>query len=525
MNSLLSFFSRANRWPISKCQFALWAALAHTIIFNGALCTYLFTSLDIFSLSGLSIAASVFVIVWLANVLFFSIGVIVAPPLLILFLILTAVINAIALYYMFTYQVVLDKSMINNVFNTKPSEAFELLSPTLLIYGLLLGALPIASLLKFKILPATRWRVVGQLLVVSCLSSSFIYANASSWLWIDKHAKLLGGKILPWSYVGNTIRHLSAGSVTIEDQVLLPSATFLNNEKTVVVLIIGETARSHNFSLYDYSRQTNPLLEKRDLLILNKTTSCTTYTTASVACMLSSDIDTANIEPLPNYLTRIGADVIWRTNNWGEPPMAVSEYQKGADLVSKCQGDGCQFDENLLTGLAERIKSSDKDKVFVVLHTKGSHGPSYYAKYPSQFEKFTPVCRSEQLNDCTQQALINAYDNTILYTDYFINEAISRLELLTNIPSMLVYVSDHGESLGENGLYLHGTPYTFAPKYQKEIPFIIWRSNAMKARELVQNSAINQQGEFSHSNIFHTIIGAFKTNSPSYNKQLDILAL
>ena len=472
MKYLLSFFSRTNRWHVTKCQFSLWGSIAYTVIFNGALYTFLANNLDLFSLNGLLIAASVFVIVWLANVIFFSISLLIAPPLLLLFLMFTAIMNAIALYYMLTYQVVLDKSMVGNIFNTNPSEAYELVTPTLLIYSALLGGLPIALLLKFKIQAANRWRVVCQLLIVGGCCFAFIYANAASWLWIDKHAKLLGGKILPWSYVGNTIRYLSAGSVTVEDQILLPPATFSNREKTVVLLIIGETARSHNFSLYDYSRQTNPLLEQRDLLIFNQTTSCTTYTTASVACMLSHDIDTTDNEPLPNYLSRIGADVIWRTNNWGEPPLAVNEYKKGTELASKCQGNGCRFDEILLTGLVERITSSNKDKIFVVLHTKGSHGPSYYAKYPSQFEKFTPVCRSEQLSDCTQQALINAYDNTILYTDYFINEAISRLDKLKNIPSMLVYVSDHGESLGESGLYLTAHPIHLRRNIKKRFRFL-----------------------------------------------------
>ncbi|NRA85090.1 MAG: sulfatase-like hydrolase/transferase [Gammaproteobacteria bacterium] len=150
----------------------------------------------------------------------------------------------------------------------------------------------------------------------------------------------------------------------------------------------------------------------------------------------------------------------------------MDEYKKGTELASKCQGNGCRFDEILLTGLVERITSSNKDKFFVVLHTKGSHDPSYYAKYPSQFEKFTPVCRSEQLSDCTQQALINAYDNTILYTDYFINEAISRLDKLKNIPSMLVYVSDHGESLGESGLYLTAHPIHLRRNIKKRFRFL-----------------------------------------------------
>ncbi len=349
----------------------------------------------------------------------------------------------------------------------------------------------------------------------------FLYINSSSWLWIDKHSKLLGGKILPWSYIINTARYYSINLKSSDNQVLLPEGKFLNEKKTVIVLIIGETARAHNFHLYGYPRNTNPLLETAGVLTFKNTSSCTTYTTGSLACMLSYNSREKNAEPLPSYLTRLGVDVVWRTNNWGEPPINVTDYQEASELRKNCIGEGCNFDEVLLSGLSQRIQSSNKPKILIVLHTKGSHGPSYYSRYPPQFEKFTPVCRYEEISKCTQQELINAYDNTILYTDYFLYKTIKILKKLKGIPVMLIYISDHGESLGEQGLYLHGTPYMFAPDFQKQIPFLIWMSNDFTKLKGIKN--IPQDNQYSHSNIFHTIIGAFDIKTKIYNRNLDVL--
>ena len=176
-----------------------------------------------------------------------------------------------------------------------------------------------------------------------------------------------------------------------------------------------------------------------------------------------------------------------------------------------------------MLGLKQRIQSSDKKKIFVVLHVKGSHGPSYYARYSSDFEIFTPVCRHEEVSKCTHQELINAYDNSIVYTDYLLHKTISELKELDNTPSMLVYVSDHGESLGEDGMYLHGVPFMFAPDYQKDIPFIIWRSTELIKSQGIETQQINQSGNFSHANIFHTIVGAFGVKTEVYDSNLDVL--
>ena len=521
MTIITDIFSIRHQWKMLANRFVLLAALINTFLFNGALYSFIASNLDLTTLSGLSIAVSVFVLVFIVNLIFISLIVIIIPILVKPFLILTAMINSFALYYMVTYQIILDKTMMGNIFNTRSSEAFELITPTLLLYLILIGIIPSWLIIKTRIKSINRGKIVTQLLIFMALGIYFLYINSSSWLWIDKHSKLLGGKILPWSYIFNTARYYSINLKSSDNQVLLPEGKFLNEKKTVVVLIIGETARAHNFHLYGYPRNTNPLLETAGVLTFKNTSSCTTYTTGSLACMLSYNSREKNAEPLPSYLTRLGVDVVWRTNNWGEPPINVTDYQKGSELRKDCIGEGCHFDDVLLSGLSQRIQSSNKPKILIVLHTKGSHGPSYYSRYPPQFEKFTPVCRYEEISKCTQQALINAYDNTILYTDYFLYKTIKILEKLKGIPVMLIYISDHGESLGEQGLYLHGTPYMFAPDFQKKIPFLIWMSNDFTKLKGIKD--IHQDDQYSHSNIFHTIIGAFDIETKIYDRNLDVL--
>lgn len=515
-------FSQKSSWAISASQFVLLLSLMNTALFNGALYSFLASNLNLYTISGILIAASVVVVVFIINLIFISILAIVVPITIKPLFLLTSFINAVALYYLVSYQIILDRTMMGNIFNTRASESFELLTPALLIYIFIFSIIPSIVILKVKIKAFNRLKIIFNLFLVFVISIFFLYLNSSSWLWIDKHAKLLGGKILPWSYLINSARYYSDVSRSNKNQILLSDGSFSDNNKVAVVLIIGETARSHNFSLYGYPRNTNPKLQSEDILVFDKTTSCTTYTTGSVACMLSHDIDKSDYEPLPSYLTRLGADVIWRTNNWGEPPINVSKYQKISELKKGCYGQECDFDEILLSKIDSEIESSNKQKIFIVMHTKGSHGPSYYSRYPSEFEIFTPVCRSEDISKCTQQELINAYDNTILYADHLLHKAIQILKKL-EIPVMLIYASDHGESLGEKGLYLHGTPFMFAPKYQKEIPFIVWRSEELIRLQGINNKSIDQAGIFSHANIFHTIMGAFNIKTDVYNKKLNVL--
>lgn len=519
MTSLRNFLSLNSKWELSPSLYVLIVTLFNTLVFNVSLYSFIASKLDVLTLSGFSILATVFIIVFIVNLLAVTLITVTIPKLLKPLLVILSLLNAAALYHMVTYQVILDKTMIGNILNTRGSEAVELFSFTLVIYLFFIGVVPSWLACKVSIKEHKKVKTFFQMMLVTILCSVYLFSTSANWLWVDKYAKILGGKVLPWSYIINSGRYYSEVSRSAENQQLLPLGTFSNNNKVAVVLVIGETARANNFSLYGYPRNTNPLLSKENITTFPNSTSCTTYTTGSVACILSHDISVSNAEPLPSYLTRMGVDVVWRTNNWGEPVINVSDYQKRAELQKECHGEYCKFDNALLSNLSKKIKSSTKDKTFVVLHTKGSHGPSYYSRYPVEFETFTPVCRNEEVSKCTQQELINAYDNTIVFTDFLLKQTITELEQLTDIPTMLIYISDHGESLGENGLYLHGTPYTFAPALQKEVPFIIWQSDSFIQ---MKNTEIKLGDKYSQENIFHTVLGALDIESEIYKKELDV---
>ena len=199
---------------------------------------------------------------------------------------------------------------------------------------------------------------------------------------------------------------------------------------------------------------------------------------------------------------------------WGEPNVLIENYQNKEYLKKECKGEGCGYDEVLLSKLNDEILKSKKEKILIVLHTSTSHGPTYYKKYPERFNKFKPVCKSVELGKCTQEELINAYDNTILYTDYILSNLIQNLKQLKDFNSTMLFISDHGESLGEKNLYMHGIPASIAPKEQLEIPFIVWHSDNFK--ELKKNEFLSQH------NVFHSVLNFLAIDSPIYDPEMSI---
>ena len=218
-------------------------------------------------------------------------------------------------------------------------------------------------------------------------------------------------------------------------------------------------------------------------------------------------------EILPNYLYRNIVDVVWRTTNSGEPPMHLKDYQTQPMLQAACKGGNCSYDEVLVSGLKERILSSQKNKILIVLHTSTSHGPTYSKKYPKQFEVFSPVCDGVELSKCSAEELINAYDNTIVYTDYILSRVVGELQELKGYRSSMIYVSDHGESLGEKNLYMHGLPLSLAPKHQYEIPFIVWSSGGPSIKD---NKFVSQ------NYVFHSVLRFLGVQSPVYMEEMSI---
>jgi len=318
-------------------------------------------------------------------------------------------------------------------------------------------------------------------------------------------------------------------------QTLLPDATFLApvpaGQKDIVVLVIGEASRAQDYAYYGYGRDTNPFTKNTSLVAFPPGQSCATYTIGSVACILTHEgseaSDRTEFEPLNSYLTRYHVQTIFRTNNFGEPPIKVDEYTRAADIVASCKGSDCpapEYDEALVWGLTDELTKSTASRIFVTLHEAGSHGPSYWRKYPPAFEEFKPVCDTVEVASCSHDSLVNAYDNSIRYTDYVNAKLIEALKAVPNARVAMIYVSDHGQSLGENGLYLHGAPYAVAPQTQRLVPFLVWMSDSFQAAHGVSGSSILRDETKPHDFPFHSIMGAFGMRSAIYKREYDIFA-
>lgn len=419
--------------------------------------------------------------------------------------------NSLALYFINSYEVLITSEMMGNVFNTRYSEASGYFSLSGVAYFLLLGVVPCVVLFIAKIDygKAKHWGISSAVALVTILA--FGLANLSNTLWIDRNVPRLGSLILPWSYTVNTIRYYNSWKRLNQKEILLPDASIRNNEREVCVLIIGESARRANFSIYGYQRATTPLIESDGVTAL-EAESAATYTTAGVKAIVDHKATNTLYEILPNYLYRTGVDVVWRTSNWGEPPLHIERVEKVADLKARYPEADAEYDGILFEGLGEVIQASDKEKVLIVIHTSTSHGPTYYKKYPAEFERYTPVCTTVEMSEADAQELINAYDNSILYTDYLIHTAIEQLRELEGWRATLLFVSDHGESLGENNLYMHGMPKSMAPREQFEIPFIVWTSD----------NRTTTQSEIGQYHVFHSVLNALSIESPIYDAEYDI---
>lgn len=500
---------------IQIVYFSLLISCLNFLFFHFPFFKFVFNNVDHKSLNGITIIICSVILMLVANAFVFFLILFLSRFVGKFLLIVFFIVNAVAVYFVNTYGVIIDESMVGNVLNTNYAESAGFFSIKLVLYIMLFGIIPGIYISKAKIVNVTGKKFLiitsGTLLFMLLVA----FANAKNWLWIDKNSKTLGGLAMPWSYTVNLSLFYVHKHQENEKEILLPDAAIKDNQKSVVVLVIGESARSENFSLYGYSKNTNPLLSATPGVFHFNATSCATYTTAGVKCILEHKNTGDLYEILPNYLYRNGVEVAWRTTNWGEPPVHIKNYLNKEALMKECKGADCNYDEVLLSNLKEQIAASTKNKVLIVLHTSISHGPEYSKRYPPKFETFKPVCNSVELANCSHAELVNAYDNTIGYTDYILHSVIEDLKQLKEYKSAMIFVSDHGESLGEKNLYMHGLPLSLAPKEQYDIPFIVWTSDN-SVKEMKPDNTLSQ------NHVFHSVLNFLHVQSPAYNEELNI---
>ena len=420
--------------------------------------------------------------------------------------------NAVCLYFINTYNVLIDMSMMGNVFNTQMSESTSFLSWTMLLYALVLGIVPSALLIRKSINYGSCWRFLSNILIALVVVVGMVGSNYKNVFWIDRHAPIMGSKIMPWSYIVNSIRYYNHWKKSNQKEILLPDVEEVTEGKDICVLIIGESARSQNFSLYGYNRDTNPLMTADGVTAL-KAKASHTNTIDAVKTILQHKQSGELYEILPNYLSRNGVDVVWRRSNWGTPPLHIEKNYTKSDLKERYPEADINYDGILFHGLKEQILASDKDKIFIGIHTYTSHGPEYYNSTPEAFKVFMPESRSVEMSNAKYEELINAYDNTVVYTDYLVHSVIETLKGMKDRRSCVIFISDHGESLGEGGLYMHGVPMSMAPAEQLDIPFIVWTSDDSKIK------ALDLAG---HHNIYHSVLKFLGLKTAFYDETKSI---
>ena len=301
-------------------------------------------------------------------------------------------------------------------------------------------------------------------------------------------------------------------------------------KKKLVVLVIGETVRAQNWGLSGYERDTTPILKNKDVINYPYAKTCGTNTEVSLPCMFSpygrKNYDEKKIrttESLLHVLNRNSVVTSWIDNQSGCKGVCDGlDYlqARNIDNGDLCVKNGNCFDEILVKALDKKIDLSLNQQL-IALHPIGNHGPAYYSRYPKQFEKFTPACNTSDLEKCTNAEIVNAYDNAILYTDSVLSQMIDRLSKITDREVYFIYASDHGESLGENNLFLHGLPYRIAPDFQTSAPFFIWVGG--KAKQIKSCATKSANTPISHDNLYHTVMSIFAVNSSTVEPNMNLI--
>lgn len=465
----------------------------------------------------------------------------IGRPLLSVLFLLTAGIS----YFMSQYGVMIDVNMVRNAMQTDGAEVVDLLTVKLALTVLLLGGLPTWWLWRAPLTFRPFWRELGARLLAIGVSAGVLVGVAmvgyQDFASLFRNNRDLRFVLTPTNYLQATssyFRQLHAKKQPLEAvgrDAKRVAGWAAGSPPRLLVLVVGETARADHFSLNGYARPTNPALAKvPGLLNYPDVWSCGTETAVSVPCMFSSlpreqfDADQAkHRENLLDILQRTGIDVRWLDNNSGCKEVCNrvnKEWLFDAKDPRFCVDGEC-YDELLVEALVQRMQTLKGDAV-IVLHQKGSHGPAYYKRYPRQFAVFQPECQTSELQKCRREDIVNAFDNTLRYTDHVLAQVIARLQAQDKVASAMVYLSDHGESLGENNLYLHATPYLIAPDAQKHIPMVAWFSPAWQRAANLSGTCLQQgtRQRYSQDNLFHTVLGLMGVGTALYQPALDMYA-
>lgn len=450
-----------------------------------------------------------------------------------------------ASYFTDTFGTIINVNMIENVVATNSGESGEFFTPGLYLHMLIFGIVPSLVILWLRVTYGPFGRRLKSNLGISALM--LVIAAGLIFSHFDEVRAAMRRDFNAMTEVLNPAGPVSAA-------IKVAAQTFRNRNAVrepygrdatrgewiaradtpvVTVIVVGEAARAMNFSLNGYARDTNPELARIGVLNFSHVTSCGTETSISLRCMFSgyrrdefTKDKAIGRESLMDIYQRAGIDVYWWDNDGGAKGVAdgvkYTSYMMRND-PDLCASGTCQDD--IFLGDLDTLVAKAKQPTVVVLHQRGSHGPAYYLRYPDTFRPFKPDCRIYDPTECTREELVNAYDNTIAYNDRFLARVIGILEEHgTQVSGAMFYVSDHGESLGENGIYMHGTPFERAPREQTHVPLIVWTSKDYDAAARFDRACAERlaQSAFSHDNVYHTLLGMMDVRTVVYRPELDM---
>lgn len=458
------------------------------------------------------------------------------------FLIVFVLTASAASWFTDQFGVIVDREMIRNMMDSNAAETGHLITLRFVIHLLLTGVLPVALILWVRIVhrPVLSKLLHNTAIIVACLLvlAGSAIGDYKTIAGVGRAHPDIMEPLTPFFPMTSAVRYglaVMKGPRGAPEPLGTDARRVAGAKPRVTVIVAGETARAEDFSLGGYKLDTNPELKKRDVVYYPNTTSCGTSTAVSLPCMFSiytrqsySHDKALSTENLLDVLKHANVSVSWLDNDTGSynvtdrvaydflPPSADPRF---------CSGGECH-DEILLDRMDQWLNNIHGDSV-LVLHQLGSHGPAYFARYPDAFRRFVPDCRADDFGKCSEEEIRNAYDNTVLYTDFVVSQVIDKLKAReTSIAASVIYVSDHGESLGENGLYLHGAPYLVAPSQQTHVPFLAWiapdvqKSNGFDVSCMSKNAS----APVSHDNLFHSVLGLMDVSTTAYDRSLDVFA-
>jgi lipid A ethanolaminephosphotransferase len=522
---------------------AFGAAVFLVLVANRPFWSQLLRVAPVDSLQGASFVAATFMIlVALLNLTFLTLAFRwVLKPVLVAVLL----VSALCAHFMSAYGVVIDRELVQSALQTDVLEVRDLFSGSFFVDLLALWILPSVLVVRapLRFAPLRR-EILGRLIAGGASLALCAVLGALEF----KQLALVGREHGELRQLLNPVGPLQVTIRSALDAVAGPARPLVrigldarravpaaHRGRSLVVLVVGETARAANFSLNGYARETNPRLGRRPVVSFTRVRSCGTATATSLPCMFSpggraayDGSGLAHQEGLLDVLERAGVQVLWRDNNSGCKHVCDRvEIHTRRELAvpAACSGGEC-LDEILLSGLQGVIDGLGGDAL-IVLHQQGSHGPAYYRRSPQALKKFAPECSGANLANCSREAIVNAYDNSILYTDWFLDRLIELLAVNSQrFRTALLYVSDHGESLGEKGIYLHGLPWLIAPDEQTRVPMILWLPEPTRTSLGIDGACIERRRHepLSHDALFHSLLGLFDVSTALYRPELDLLA-